>query len=83
MEPLAAITIPVLAWRSGIIRLARIHPSDVDLMRGPADMADLPVGFRALWLETSYLFWALQMRAVQCSRRPTIQRLQRRNCVDS
>ena len=56
MEPLAATTVPVLAWRCGIVKLWRIHPSDVDVMQWIPNMANLPDGFRALLLETSYFY---------------------------
>jgi len=60
MEPLAAVTIPVLVWSSerSSVKLSRIHPSDVHLMQGIPDMADLPIGFRALWVHTGYLYVA-------------------------
>ena len=56
-EPLAAVTVPVLHWRSESVCLRYVDASrpDIGSMSEPTAGAVLPVGFRALWLQTSYM----------------------------
>ncbi len=55
MEPLAAVTLPILEWRCEWIGFSYVD-TDRSQPGAPAtraDVTDLPVSFRALWLHTT------------------------------
>ena len=55
-EPLAAVTILALEWRSNLVSLDYVEAvPHVSASTASAPMANLPVGFRSLWLHTGFI----------------------------